>query len=614
MLKGENIVCISSIDWDFNWQGHQEIMTRLAASGNRILYIENTGVRPPFFRDIPRIISRLKNFKKGIKGIRQESENIYVYSPVVLPFPYSGLVQRINSRIMSGALKNWFEAVDFKNPVVWTFLPTGTSLKVIETIKNVKCLIYYCIDNFSASSRHARKILKDEAQFIKKADLVFVTSAGLYNYCAKHRKDVHVYPFGVNIDNFNSEEAARLPMPKDMAGIKNPIIGYIGAVQKWIDKGLIRSLAEAMPDYSFVFIGPLYTDIKEFSDFKNVYFLGAKKHKELPAYLKYFAVAIIPYRLTKYIENVYPTKLNEYLAMGKPVVSTDMPEIRQFNRINNNVITIAKNPAEFIVGLKKAVSGVDWDEAAKRVLVAKANSWDSRVEEMSILIEKKMRNKSLMKKPDWRHTLISTYRVYRRKMLTLAFVVFVGWFILFESSFLWFVASPLKIKDNPVKSDAIVVLAGGVGEIGRPGTSTVERARLSVELFKQGYAPCIIFSSGYTYKYKDTENMKTFALSMGVKQDKIILENKSASTYENVKLVSDILKKNGWTSILLVSSPYNMRRVDLTMRKNAKGIAVRYIPVENSFFYSAIASRYDQLKAILHEYIGIVYYYFKGYI
>ena len=96
-LTGKDILCISSIDWDFNWQGHQEIMATLAGQGNRVLFVENTGVRAPKLRDLPRLRRRLMNWLRSTKGFRQEAKNLFVYSPLILPFPYSRLSRRIRS-------------------------------------------------------------------------------------------------------------------------------------------------------------------------------------------------------------------------------------------------------------------------------------------------------------------------------------------------------------------------------------------------------------------------------------------------------------------------------------------------------------------------------------
>src|SRR5437868_10130962 len=103
-LHGEDIVCFSSIDWHFIWQGHQEIMSTLAANGNRVLFVENTGVRAPSMRDLPRVRQRIRNWWRGTKGFRRERDNLFIYSPLLLPFPYSPLVRRINRVLLTRVL------------------------------------------------------------------------------------------------------------------------------------------------------------------------------------------------------------------------------------------------------------------------------------------------------------------------------------------------------------------------------------------------------------------------------------------------------------------------------------------------------------------------------
>jgi len=187
--------------------------------------------------------------------------------------------------------------------------------------------------------------------------------------------------------------------------------------------------------------------------------------------------------------------------------------------------------------------------------------------------------------------------------------------ILFKTPFIWFLARPLKISDEPQHADAIVVFGGGVGETGSPGKSTIERARYAAGLYQEGYADNIVFSSGYTYIYNDAENMKLLAISMGVPATDITLEQKANSTYENVVFSRDILERNKWNSILLVSSPYNMRRACLVFNKWCDDLKVFYTPVQESWFYDrSYGVRLEQIRAIMHEYFGILYYWFKRYI
>src|SRR5213076_1308458 len=113
-----DILCISTIDWDFIWQGHQEIMSRLAAQGSRVLFIENTGVRPPRLRDLPRLRHRLRNRMRGTGGFREERPNLFVLSPIVVPLPYSRIARWINRWLLLRALRRWMAATGFYRPIV----------------------------------------------------------------------------------------------------------------------------------------------------------------------------------------------------------------------------------------------------------------------------------------------------------------------------------------------------------------------------------------------------------------------------------------------------------------------------------------------------------------
>jgi uncharacterized SAM-binding protein YcdF (DUF218 family) len=615
MIKDQDILCISSIDWDFIWQGHQEIMSTFARNGNRVLFIENTGVRTPGIRDIPRMKNRIKNWLRGIKGIREERENLYIFSPLILPFPYSRFIRFINRHLIFPVLERWMRAMDFSNPIIWTFLPTPLSKDITDRIIN-KLVVYYCIDNLSVSSASAKRIISSEIELLEKADLVFATSLALRDYCSKYSNKVYLFPFAVNFERFEKAREAKLAADEDkMANIKRPVIGYVGGIHKWLDQELIKVLAEGHLDWSFVFIGPLQTNTSLLKHLKNVYFLGTKDHDELPFFIKGFDIGIIPYIISDYTKNVYPTKLNEYLAMGKAVVCTALPEIIEFNKKYPDILYIARDRKDFSDYIRKATMEDSLGAANRRIAVAKENSWKNRIEEMGKLIEEEIETKKIYRDARWKESLLIFYKLARRKVLKIASVLVLLYLLLFKTSFIWFLASPLRISQPPQRVDAIVVFGGGVGETGSPGKSTIERARYAAGLYKEGYADKIIFSSGYAYTYNDAENMRLIALPIVNSDKDIILEERANSTYQNVIFSKEILDKNKWSSILLVSSPYNMRRAYLVFSKFGKNMKVVYAPVLQSEFYDkSHGVKLEQIKAIAHEYLSIVYYWFKGYI
>src|SRR5690606_18537157 len=211
-----DVLCISSIDWDFIWQGHQEIMSTLAAQGHRVLFLENTGVRRPSLRDVPRLRQRLRNWARGTRGFREERPNLFVFSPIVLPLPYSRVARWINRTLLVRAIRRWMRAVGASRPVVWTFLPTPLAHELIDRLDPL-LTVYYCIDDFSSSSPEARRIRSSEEAMFRRADLVFVTSETLRQRAAASSSRVHFFPFGVKFHAFEEARQAPRQVPDDLA-------------------------------------------------------------------------------------------------------------------------------------------------------------------------------------------------------------------------------------------------------------------------------------------------------------------------------------------------------------------------------------------------------------
>ena len=614
MLKNENIICFSSIDWDFIWQQHQETMSAFAKNNNRVLFIENTGVRAFTVSDLPRIKKRIINWLKSTKGFRKETENIYIYSPLLLPFPYLRIARWINRYFLSASLKRWMKVMEFSEPIIWTFLPTPIVLDVAEAISN-KIFVYYCTDNFSATSKAARKVVRYEKKVLQRADVVFAMARNMASYCSQFNKNVTCIPMGVNAERFISCDIATVTRPAEIAEVHGRIIGYLGGVRSSIDQELVKFLASQLPDSTFVFVGPIQTEISKLKKYKNIIFTGQKPHAELPKYIKYFDACIIPYKKDNYTDNISPAKLNEYLIMGKPVISTNLKEVENFNKENEQILYIANAYDDFAKLILKAIDSDNKMLKNKRIQVARNNSWDKKIEQMSEIIEAVIKKKEENLAVNWQKRLLSIYKVIQRRMAKVLFAAIMVYVLIFYTPLIWFLAEPLKISQPPQKADVVVVFGGGVGEEGSPGKSTIERARYAVELYKSGYVNRVIFSSGYVYKYNDAENMKLIALSAGVPEKDIILEQKANSTYENVKFTKEILDIYNWSSILLVSSPYNMRRASLSFKKLNENLKIIYAPVINpQFYHRGRKVRWGQIRAIGHEYLGIIYYWWKGYI
>src|SRR5918997_889408 len=148
MIQGRDIIYISSIEWSFLWQGHQEIALRLAAAGNRVLYVENTGVRAPGLRDAGRVVARARRWARAApsQGARELVPNIHVSSPVVLP-PFGGAARRaLNRRFFLPPLVAAARRLGMRDPLVWTYLPNDTTLDLIHMLGAERAgLVYYCV-------------------------------------------------------------------------------------------------------------------------------------------------------------------------------------------------------------------------------------------------------------------------------------------------------------------------------------------------------------------------------------------------------------------------------------------------------------------------------------
>jgi uncharacterized SAM-binding protein YcdF (DUF218 family) len=613
MVRRPDVLCISSIDWDFIWQGHQEIMSALAAAGHRVLFIENTGVRPPTLRDLPRMRQRLRNWWQGTKGFRRVGENLFVYAPLIVPLPYSRVARWINRVLLLRAVRRWMGATGFHRPITWTFLPTPLARDIIQGVESA-VTVYYCIDDFASSSHEARRIRASEEQMFREADLVFVTSAKLRDRAAQFSERVHLFPFGVNFAAFARVRESRDEAPTDLRALTRPIVGYVGGLHQWVDQALVRELAARMPDVTFAMVGPTQCDVSELRRESNIHLLGVKPHADVPRYVKAFDVGVVPYKLTDYTANVYPTKLNEYLAVGVPVVTTDLPEIRRFNTRHGGVVAVAEDAEAFAAAIRAALNDSKPADVARRLAVAHENSWESRIAEMGRLVDEALDRRAVTE-ARWDETLLRVYRRTRTRTAQIVLALAAVYFVIFHTNVVWWAAGPLKLTAAPRPADAIVVFAGGVGESGRAGGGAQERIKQAVDLYKAGHARFMVLSSGYVYSFREAEVMRALAVDQGVPASNIVLEERAANTYQNVVFVADILRDHRWTSILLVSSPYHMRRAVMVWRKVAPNVAVVPAPPSQSQFYDHTrGATLEQLRGIAQEYVAIFAYWRRGWV
>jgi len=395
MITGHDILYISSIEWDFLWQSHQEIVRRLAAAGNRVLYIENTGVRSPGLKDTKRVASRLSRWLKSLRsgGVRHVAENIFVYSPLVLP-PFGPTWQRLlNRHVFLRQLRGIVRTLGMKDCLIWTYLPTDTAVEIIRAHSNQRSLvIYYSVADFSYLTSNGKRLEKSEKELVGLSDLVFATCSELATRLSRNGNSAHLFPPGVDISAFPEETTSDAQFDQlGLSILPRPIIGYIGGLHRFVDYDLIAALATARPSWSWVFLGAHQVSLEKLHGLPNVHLLGQRRHDELTKHMAYFDVCLVPYINSREIRTVVPTKINEYLAAGKAVVATNLPTVSEFNA-KHQVLTIAEPTArEFLRAIESQLAAAhDPQLRTTRRQIAVLSDWQIRLEQMSELIEQKL--------------------------------------------------------------------------------------------------------------------------------------------------------------------------------------------------------------------------------
>jgi glycosyltransferase involved in cell wall biosynthesis len=403
MITGRDFIFISSIEWGFLWQSHQEIASRLAAAGNRVLYIENLGVRTPSFGDAGRIADRLKNWASArrSKGVRQVAPNIHVCSPLVCPPFGPGWRRTINRRILLPALKRTARSLGFRDPIIWTYLPTDASADLIRLLSSPKGLvIYHCVADFTQLTPQVELLRQSERDVLSLSDLVLASCSQLEKKAALSNQHVYLAAHGVSLDAFPYADflERKCDPPVELENLPQPIIGYVGGVHRHVDLDLIRQIAVQRPDWTWVLVGSVQVSIDELQNIKNIKIVGAKTHNELVKYIRHFDVCTVPYKNTESTATVVPSKINEYLAVGRPVVATDLPTIREFNK-DHGLLTLASNDTRnFIAAIEAALLSSDDDSLARRRReLAESADWGLRLDRISEIIEGRLadRNRTL---------------------------------------------------------------------------------------------------------------------------------------------------------------------------------------------------------------------------
>ena len=392
MLKDKSIICFGGEDW---WYHHphskNHLMRRFARAGNKVIFVNSIsmGLAPIKSRElVPRITRKLKSYAKLA---RTTTEGITVVSPAVVPFFGSAAATAANRRLLTTQIAGLARRRGLTNPILWIAIPTA--VEIVGRL-NEQLVIYHVSDKYDANTMdHATdpafiRALHERA--IDAADLIFYSSRKLLAETTRGLERSHLLEQAVDFDHWSRVSTGDLRVADEVEGIPHPRIGYFGAIEPWlIDQELIKQASRERPKWHWVFIGNKSRGL-EIEDLPNVHFVPPVSYEELPKYAAGFDVCVLPWNtdvsFTSYGSAI---KVREYLASGKPVVISPLPEYESMS----SVLRIGRTREQFVGLVEEALREEGVDLARARQDAVRDGTWDARAEWVSDLIEETLKEK-----------------------------------------------------------------------------------------------------------------------------------------------------------------------------------------------------------------------------
>jgi glycosyltransferase involved in cell wall biosynthesis len=370
---GDNIICFAK-DWDEDPTSNNHVMVELARRGGRVLWLNSISTRTPNLasgRDLKKIFRKIAGFSRGARRVR---ENLWVYTPIVLPLPHSRWAKAVNRLILRASLRLLRRKLGMDAFQLWTFLPNAADYvgALGESVS-----VYYCVDEWAKFNYvDGARTAAAERELVGRVDAVFAVAQSLVDNRRPINPETHLARHGVDHGLFAKALDDSTEVPADLAAIRGPVIGFYGTLQDWVDLDLVCHLARKHPEWSVVLIGKPMADLSRLRQLPNVHVLGRKPHEQLPAYCKGFSVGIIPYVVDDRIVHVNPIKLREYLSAGLPVVSVALPEVAPYA----GLCTTAATYDEFERGVEEALQTDSPQRRRERSEAMRSETWAARVE------------------------------------------------------------------------------------------------------------------------------------------------------------------------------------------------------------------------------------------
>ena len=361
-----DIISFPIMPWFSRFQRSQQLLTKFAADGTRIFRIDRS-----FLLDHKDDYVLEKVQDNILHVTLPSSRNLSIYTDSIDAESLNRMLKSIDGLRIEHMISNAICIVELP---FW--YPLAKKLKERYDWE----IVYDCMDEHLGFSTNEDQMLSNESRLGMESSLVVVTSQYLYDKMIKFNKNCVRVPNATDFEHFS-----HLPENDLLKNVRKPIIGYYGALSEWFDIELIEHAAKARKDWQFIFIGgnDSGVNMSVLEKLPNVRFLGEKSYSEIPKYLYWFDVCIIPFKLSRLTEATNPVKFYEYISSGKPVVSVRLPELFPVA----DYLYLANDKEDFVRKIETALEEKDDRIRQRRVEFAKGNTWDKRYKALKTAID-----------------------------------------------------------------------------------------------------------------------------------------------------------------------------------------------------------------------------------
>jgi glycosyltransferase involved in cell wall biosynthesis len=380
-LFTNDLLCFSHLRWGFVYQRPQHLISRFAKK-TRVFFIEE-----PIYHD--------GNATLNISL----QDNVYVVVPHLQHGTHGQAIQ-----LQQELINNLLISQQITGYISWYYTPM--TLPFTRQLQPV-LTVYDCMDELAAFKFAPAELVQLEKELLDKADVVFTGGHTIYQ--SKKHSHPNIHPFPSSIDKAHFAQGRQTGIePEDQKSIPHPRLGFYGVIDERFDIELIRQVAEARPDWHFVLIGPIVKiDPAHLPQLSNIHYPGGRKYNELPLYLSGWDIALIPFAINESTKFISPTKTPEYLAAGKPVISTPITDvIHPYG--DEQLVYIASTADEFLSAANSILNQTDRSEWLQKTDAFLADvSWDKTWGDMVSLMAQALQNQSSTKKQNQKKETLS---------------------------------------------------------------------------------------------------------------------------------------------------------------------------------------------------------------